>query len=130
MTLLDVLAALLRGASQQSASTDGVCVTDFSRLTRLLPYVPGTIVYYTVDGTTAFRFRFELQANGDIRIYILEQPPYGGRDASPQTTHRLSDGVRRYICFEPLPRTREDARKLAKAWSELTLTYVRTGKRF
>lgn len=126
MTLLEFIRALLQVASRPEVPD----LIDQSKLTRLPPYVPGTLVYYSLDGTAAFRFQFEAQADGGIRVCILEQPPYGGRDTSSQATHRLTDGAHRYICFEPLPRTREQARQIAKAWAELTLRYVRTGARF
>lgn len=100
------------------------------RLPGLLPHVPGTLVYYSLDGTAAFRFRFEIQPSGGIRIYVLEQPGYRGRSEESIPTHRIFDQGRTYICFDPLPQSTEEARKVARAWSELTLRYIRTGERF
>ena len=96
----------------------------------MLPHVPGTIVYYSLDGTAAFRFKFESQPSGGIRIYILEQPPYRGRSEESIPTHRILQNGRTFICFDPLPSTSEDAKKVARAWSELTLRYIRSGERF
>ncbi len=100
------------------------------RLPGLLPHIPGTLVYYSLDGTAAFRFKFEIQPSGGIRIYILEQPGYRGRSEESIPTHRIFVQGRKFICFDPLPQTTEQARKIARAWSELTLRYVRTGERF
>ncbi len=96
----------------------------------LLPHIPGTLVYYSLDGTAAFRFKFEVQPHGGIRIYVLEQPGYRGRSEESIPTHRIFENGRKFICFEPLPQTTEDARKVARAWAELTLRYIRTGERF
>jgi hypothetical protein len=136
MTFLEFLQAIFQSFEGQQSPAATAPRPSYSsssntpRLTRMLPHIPGTIVYYSLDGTAAFRFRFEGQADGGIRIYILEQPSYAGRDQGSLPTHRLSAAGRFYICFEPLPTTSEDARKVARAWSELTLRYVRTGERF
>ena len=101
-----------------------------ARVTALLPHVPGTRVYYSLDGTAALRFKFEVQTSGGIRIYILEQPPYRGRSEESIPTHRIVANGRTFICFDPLPQTAEDAKRIARAWAELTLRYIRTGERF
>lgn len=100
------------------------------QLTALLPPVPGTLVYYSLDGTAAFRFKFEAQPSGGMRIYVLEQPGYRGRNQASIPTHRMFVDGRAFICFEPLPTTTADARRIARAWAELTLRYIRIGARF
>ena len=66
------------------------------------------------------------------RIYILKSPGYGQRASDSITTHRLSDGQRRYICVDSraFPETLTDARELALMWSQATARYIKTGKKF
>jgi hypothetical protein len=119
MTFLDFMEALLGGRARRLVKRH-----------RLAPYIPGTLVYYPLDASTHFRFRFAREASGEIRVYILEQPAYGARDRSLRMTHRLGDHHPHFICFEPPPRSTDEARRVARAWSELTLRYIRTGKTF
>jgi len=132
--LVGLLAALAAASSNTSRN---LLVNGASRLSEsesrppgLLPYIPGTLVYYSLDGTAAFRFKFEIQPSDGIRIYVLEQPGYRGRSEASIPTHRIFDQGRTFICFDPLPQTTEEARKIARAWAELTLRYIRTGERF
>ena len=137
MTFHDFLLALL-SASIETAHAAPVRVhsprshasPDARPLSGPLPYIPGTLVYYSLDGTAAFRFRFEVQPRGGIRIHILEQPGYCGHSEESIPTHRIFENGHTFICFDPPPATTEDARRIARAWAELTLRYIRTGERF
>jgi hypothetical protein len=88
------------------------------------------IYYRTLDGTKDYAFSFEATSDGTIRAYIESQPDYGERDRSLHATHRLQGGGRYYICWEPLPRTEEDARAVAARWGECTERYIKDGTRF
>lgn len=126
MTFREFLETLLSASFEPPR----VALSGEPRLQRLLPHIPGTLVYYSLDGTAAFRFKFEVKHAGGIRIYVLEQPPYLGRSEESIPTHRIFANGRSFICFDPLPTTIENARKVARAWAELTLRYIRTGERF
>lgn len=128
MTFREFLEALLSASFEPPRVA--VAPSSERRLQGLLPHIPGTLVYYSLNGTAAFRFKFEVQPRGGIRIYVLEQPQYRGRSEESIPTHRIFDNGRTFICFDPLPLTAEDARKVARAWAELTLRYIRTGERF
>lgn len=78
----------------------------------------------------SFKFKFALQGNGIIHIYILSQPSYrSGQKTDGHTTHRygLSSG-RPYICYEPMPRNMSDAKAIALEWAKRTGYYIRSGK--
>ena len=87
--------------------------------------------YRTDDGTgTDYRFSFEKQRNGGWRVYIERQPGYGGRADDTITTHRLSDGRRKYVCWSRRIDTFEQAKGVARAWADATQRYIRDGTRF
>jgi hypothetical protein len=86
--------------------------------------------YRTKSGRYYFRFSFEKQRNGEERIYILDQPSYRARATDGHSTHRYGLDRRSYICYEPSPRNRDEAIKVAKAWAENTEKYIETGKKF
>jgi hypothetical protein len=88
-----------------------------------------TIYYRAKDGQTDYGFSFERVA-GSYRVYIVRQPGYGDRSADCDSTHRLTDKGRNYICWTGVLLTEEDARKLAKLWAECTQEYLRIGKSF
>ena len=87
------------------------------------------IPYRTNDGQDTFEFSVE-RAGSDLRVYIVRQPGYNGRSADCHTTHRLSDGGRKYICWAGRLRSWGDAEDVASLWSERTQRYIRAGKRF
>ncbi len=59
--------------------------------------------YRTRDDRANYEFSFEQQRDGTWRAYILGQPGYGYRDDDAHSTHRLTDGGRKYVCWtEPL----------------------------
>lgn len=87
--------------------------------------------YRTESGRYYFSWSFEEQSDGEVRIYIVSQPSYGGRDAGAHETHRYGLGSGRpYICYEPAPDNREDAIEVAKAWAERTEKYILWGITF
>lgn len=94
------------------------------------PFIPGTTVYRSEDGTTYFRFSIAHVQDGLYRVYILEQPGYRGRRDDGHTTHRYFGDENPYICWDGRMATIGDARGVAQEWSELTLRYIRYGIRF
>lgn len=78
----------------------------------------------------AYAFSFEIQPGGDWRVYILQQPGYGGREEDAHSTHRLSDGGRRYICWSTIIPSLEQAKQVAAMWADATEKYVCDGTRF
>lgn len=86
------------------------------------------VFYRTRDGLGNYGFSFERQADGSYRAYITSMPSYGGRDQSPNTTHRLADRGRYYIHWRRPLRSEDDARQVAALWADLTQEYIRTGR--
>ncbi|MFQ5538865.1 MAG: hypothetical protein ACE5FB_00565 [Candidatus Binatia bacterium] len=87
--------------------------------------------YRTSDGTgTDYGFSFERQADGTWRVYIICQPSYGRRSTGAHETHRLTDGSRKYICWNRSLNTLQEAMQVAALWSDKTQEYIRTGRRF
>ncbi len=76
-----------------------------------------------------FQFRFQ-KVGGVWRIYILRMPSLGGRSGSLHRTHRHTDGVRHWICYDPEPRTLKDAQAVTRAWADRELEYIATGVPF
>lgn len=87
------------------------------------------IPYRTNDGQDLFEFSIE-RAGAGLRIYIERHPSYRQRDDSAHATHRLSEGPRRYVCWEGELRSWKDAENLATAWAQKTQEYICTGARF
>lgn len=80
----------------------------------------------------SFFFKFVRQSSGEIRTYILHQPPYRpGQATDAHTTHRygLSAG-KPYICYEPMPRNMDDAKVIAREWAKRTAYYIKYDKWF
>ena len=88
------------------------------------------IFYKTRDGQANYRFSFEEQPGGSWRAYILDQPSYRGRDEGAHTTHRLSDGTRKYVCWNSTLPTLDAAKTVAALWADKTQDYIRTGQTF
>jgi len=88
------------------------------------------IKYRCEDGRTDYEFCFTPLEDSTWRVYILNQPGYGGRNDSLHATHRLIDDRGHYICWTDSLLTEEAARSVAKLWSECTQNYILTGERF
>jgi hypothetical protein len=86
--------------------------------------------YRTRDGQDDYHLSFEQQRDGSWRVYIEEQPGYRGRADDAHTTHRLSDGGRKYICWTNPLRTLPEAKQVAAMWADATQQYIRSGTRF
>ena len=89
-----------------------------------------TINYRTRDGKADYRFSFEQQGDDSWRAYILSQPSYQGREEGAHPTHRLSDGGRKYVCWNTGLKSLAQAKQVAALWADSTQTYIRTGTRF
>jgi hypothetical protein len=81
-----------------------------------------------------FRYVRDPKTVGAVRVYVEDQPSYGGRSTAPATIHRWPDNHDGnshppYICFKDgsKPTTFDDAQHKAHRWADLTLEYVRTG---
>lgn len=86
---------------------------------------------YTPPSGGSYRFRLR-QVGSEWRAYILDQPSYGSRRSDGHVTHRYYDASesRHYVCYEPMPRSADDARAVAKRWAEGTTRYCRNGEPF
>jgi len=83
--------------------------------------------YRTKDGQEDYEFSFERQSDGAWRIYIEDQPEYNGRPTDAHSTHRLSDGGRKYVCWTNTIRSLDEAKEVAAMWADATQKYIRTG---
>lgn len=86
-----------------------------------------TIKYRTKDGRADYEFSFEQQSGGDWRAYIVSQPSYGPRPTDADSTHRLTDNGRKYVCWNRRIWSREDLKKVVALWSDRTQEYIRYG---
>ncbi len=84
--------------------------------------------YRTSDGSADYKFSFEQQSNGIWRAYIEDQPSYRGRAEDAHSTHRLSDGSRKYVCWTQPHRSLDEAKRVAALWADKTQGYIRTGR--
>ena len=86
--------------------------------------------YRTSDGLADYKFIFEDQPDGTWRAYIQDQPPYLSRPTDSHSTHRLSDGNRKYVCWSTPLDSLEKAKKVAARWADETQKYISTGSGF
>ena len=86
--------------------------------------------YRTRDGQADYSYSIEQQRDGTWRVYIEGQPDYKGRDNDAHTTHRLSDGGRKYICWTAPLQTLGQAKQVAAMWADATQKYIQSGTRF
>ncbi len=86
-----------------------------------------TIKYRTKDGQADYEFSFEQRPNGDWRAYIVSQPSYGSRPTDADSTHRLTDNGRKYVCWTAPIRSREDLKQVVALWSDSTQDYIKYG---
>ena len=89
-----------------------------------------TTYYRTKDGQADYRFSIEQQTDGTYRSFILAQPPYGSRATGPHETHRLTDGGRRYVCWDRPLRSENEAQSVVARWADATQEYIKSGRRF
>jgi hypothetical protein len=87
-------------------------------------------IYRTKDGQADYGFSLERQSNGEYRAYIQSQPGYQGRSNDAHSTHRYTDGDRRYICYTGTLTTESQAKSVAAIWADNTQTYIKTGRSF
>ncbi len=88
------------------------------------------ITYYrTKDGMADYKFSLEYQSGGGYQAFILDMPSYNGRDQDIYTTHRsIDEHGRYYVCWSKPLYTEEELKKVVALWSDLTQTYIRTGR--
>lgn len=89
-----------------------------------------TTYYRTRDGRADYQFSFEQQRDGTWKPFILSQPSYQGREDDAHSTHRLSDGHRKYVCWTDPLQTLAQAKQVAAMWADATQEYIRTGRPF
>ncbi len=86
--------------------------------------VPGALTYRTKDGRGYFRFQLEWVEEG-VRVYLVEQP--GGRTDG---CHLLSDGGRKYLCWDRSLPSVQAAKAVTAVWAEREWRYLDTGREF
>ena len=83
--------------------------------------------YTTTRGRT-YEFDFKRLTDGSIRIDIIRQPDYRGRDSGCHATHRLNvDSGHPYICWTKPLSSVQEASKVAAGWAARTDVYIDTG---
>ena len=90
----------------------------------------GTVYYRTQDGRADYGFSVERQSNGTYRPYITSQPGYAGRADDPHSTHRNSDGDRKYVCWTHALPSEGEAQQVAAKWADATQQYIGMGRKF
>ena len=88
--------------------------------------------YRTTDGRACFDFRF-VDKRSHYEIDILSTPGYGRRSRNRHKTHSVSSsrgGDRICVGDDSAVRTLSQAKRVAKAWSEQTWRYIKTGRLF
>lgn len=94
----------------------------------------GCVVHYYANTRHRQRdnwFQFQYKQVGDVwRIYILRMPSLAGRSGDLHLTHRHTDGRRYWICYDPEPRTLQDAQAITRGWADRELEYITTGVPF
>jgi hypothetical protein len=88
------------------------------------------IYYRTKDGRADYGFEIVTLPNGTERAYITSQPSYQGRDDTSHPTHRLSEGARKYVCWDAPIYGRDAMKAVVALWSDCTQEYIKTGRRF
>lgn len=86
--------------------------------------------YRTTDGRADYYFSFEELSDGTWRAYIEGQPSYQGRSDGAHSTHRLTEGDRKYVCWTRELYSLEEAKQVAALWANKTQEYIRTGRSF
>ena len=87
-------------------------------------------IYRSTDGQADYKFSFERQSDGEYRAYIESQPSYRGKAEDGHSTHRYSDGSRKYICFTGTIRSEDQAKAVAAKWADSTQEYIKYGRNF
>lgn len=95
---------------------------------RIPPGIFYTLKYRTKDNEQDYEFSFEQQADGSWRAYIVRQPSYDGRPDGSHPTHRLSNGGRRYVCWDRPIRTLDEMKTVAALWADCTQNYRKNGR--
>ncbi len=111
--------AILRGGEAAEEIKPGVL---------RIEYTPAT--YRTKCGRGVYKFRY-VDLGNYFEIDILSQPSYNGRSFGGHITHRLSSsrgGYKICIASPHVPKTIDVAKKMSTEWSDLTQTYINTGK--
>jgi hypothetical protein len=86
-----------------------------------------------IIGNYEFHYVNDPVKSGKVRIYIVRQPSYNGRNESLVDTHRLPSnnkvGPKYYICFKDgrEPASEDAAKRFARDWAKRTDEYIRTG---
>lgn len=86
--------------------------------------------YRTKDGRADYKFSFEEKSSDHWRAYILAQPSYKSRATDADSTHRLTDSGRKYICWTDRLTSQQQAESVACVWADHTQDYIRTGNKF
>ncbi|MDR0580860.1 MAG: hypothetical protein LBG04_01960 [Holosporaceae bacterium] len=88
--------------------------------------------YRTRDGNYDIEFLFKNCGAQGWRAYILGSPGYGQRSTDAHSTHRIYDSTLNlhYICWDRKVTCKSECKKVAALWSDKTIEYIRSGRRF
>ena len=82
-------------------------------------------------GGYKFRYTKDRASPEKVRVYVENQPSYGGRSTNSNTIHRhpRKGNQPPHICFKEnsKPSSLGKARTLSHNWANKTNTYIRTG---
>jgi hypothetical protein len=86
-----------------------------------------TIKYRTKDSEADYEFSFERTPEGDLRAYIVSQPSYRNRATDANSTHRLSENGRKYVCWTQQIWNRSQLEWVVAEWCDRTQRYIKYG---
>ncbi|QEG15586.1 hypothetical protein GmarT_14270 [Gimesia maris] len=86
------------------------------------------VYYRTKDGLADYLFLFEEQPDGTWHAYIESQPGYQRRASDAHSIHRLSDGNRKYVCWNTPLYSYSQVKQVAALWADKTQQYIRTSR--
>ena len=57
----------------------------------------------------------------------MDMPSYGSLPSDADTTHRLKDNGRHYVCWTRKLYDEDEVKAIAAKWSDATQVYIKTG---
>jgi len=75
-------------------------------------------------------FQITPMGANNYRAYITRSPSYGARNTGASVTHRLTDGNRKYICWNSNIPTAGQCEAVCRLWADSTQQYIERGVTF